>query len=132
VIKMMGYLETLDKLGCEFKDDLATNVILQSLLASYEPFILNYHMNGMVKTMVELHGMLKTVDDSIKKTPQSCDDGSKGEEKDKELDASQGKRLRTCKKSNEPSSSKSKTLLLMRNASTAIRRDIGSKIVRST
>jgi hypothetical protein len=129
---MMGYLETLDKLGCEFKDDLATNVILQSLLASYEPFILNYHMNGMVKTMVELHGMLKTVDDSIKKPPQSCDDGSKGEEKDKELDASQGKRLRTCKKSNEPSSSKSKTLLLMRNASTAIRRDIGSKIVRST
>jgi hypothetical protein len=28
VIKMMGYLETLDKLGCELKDDLATDVIL--------------------------------------------------------------------------------------------------------
>jgi hypothetical protein len=25
---MMGYIETLDKLGCELKDDLATNVIL--------------------------------------------------------------------------------------------------------
>jgi hypothetical protein len=29
VIKMMGYLKALDKLGCELKDDLATNVILQ-------------------------------------------------------------------------------------------------------
>jgi hypothetical protein len=28
VIKMMGYIETLTKLGCEIKDDLGTNVIL--------------------------------------------------------------------------------------------------------
>jgi hypothetical protein len=28
VIKMIGYIETLDKLGCELKDDLATGVIL--------------------------------------------------------------------------------------------------------
>jgi hypothetical protein len=28
VIKMIGYIETLDKLGCELNDDLATNVIL--------------------------------------------------------------------------------------------------------
>jgi hypothetical protein len=27
VIKMMGYIETLDKLGCELKDDMATDVI---------------------------------------------------------------------------------------------------------
>jgi hypothetical protein len=27
VIKMMGYIETLDKLGCELKDDLAIDVI---------------------------------------------------------------------------------------------------------
>jgi hypothetical protein len=31
VINMMGYIETLTKLGCEVKDDLATDVILQSL-----------------------------------------------------------------------------------------------------
>jgi hypothetical protein len=36
VINMMGYNETLTKLGCEIKDDLATDVILQSLLVSYE------------------------------------------------------------------------------------------------
>jgi hypothetical protein len=28
VIKMIGYIETLIKLGCEIKDDLATDVIL--------------------------------------------------------------------------------------------------------
>jgi hypothetical protein len=28
VIEMMGYIETLDKLGSELKDDLATDVIL--------------------------------------------------------------------------------------------------------
>jgi hypothetical protein len=55
VIKMMGYIETLTKLGCDIKVDLATDVILQSLPASYEPFIMNFHMNGIEKTMTELH-----------------------------------------------------------------------------
>ncbi|KAL5200846.1 hypothetical protein ABZP36_035200 [Zizania latifolia] len=43
-------------------------VILQSLPASFEPFILSFHMNGMVKSMAELHGMLKTAEESIKKS----------------------------------------------------------------
>jgi hypothetical protein len=65
VIKMMGYIETLIKLGCEIKDDLSTDVILQSLSTSYELFIMNFYMNGMEKTMAELHGMLKTANNSI-------------------------------------------------------------------
>jgi hypothetical protein len=69
VVKMMGYIETLDKFGCELKDDLATVMILQMLLVSYELFIMNFHMNGMEKTMDELHGMFKTAKDSIKKSP---------------------------------------------------------------
>jgi hypothetical protein len=69
VIKMVGYIETLDKLGCELKDDLATDVILQSLLASNKSFIMNFHMNGMGKIVAELHGMLKIDEDSIKKNP---------------------------------------------------------------
>jgi hypothetical protein len=92
VIKIMGYIETLDKLGCKLNDDLATDVILQSLLTSYEPFIINFHMNDMDKTVSELLMMLKTAEDSIKKKPQSYDDGSKGEEKEEALDTSQGKR----------------------------------------
>jgi hypothetical protein len=69
VIKKMGYIEILTKLGCKIKDDLATDVILQSLPVSYESFIINFHMNRMEKTVIELHGMLKTIEDSIKKNP---------------------------------------------------------------
>jgi hypothetical protein len=69
VIKMMGYIETLDKLGCEIKDDLATDMILQLLLVSYEPFIMNFHMNDMEKVVAELHEMLQSTEDSIKKNP---------------------------------------------------------------
>jgi hypothetical protein len=56
---MIGYSETSEKLGSELKRDLATDVILQLLPASYEPFIMNFQMNGMEKTLVELHRMLK-------------------------------------------------------------------------
>jgi hypothetical protein len=44
---MMGHIETLDKLSCELKDDLAIGVILQSLLASYEAFSMNFYANDM-------------------------------------------------------------------------------------
>jgi hypothetical protein len=37
-------------------DNLATDVILQSLPASYEPFILNFQMNGLDKTLVSCMG----------------------------------------------------------------------------
>jgi hypothetical protein len=69
VIKMIGYIETLEKLGFELKPDMAINVILQLLSASYEPLIMNFQMNGMEKTLAELHGMLKTTEESIKKDP---------------------------------------------------------------
>jgi hypothetical protein len=65
----MDYIETLTKLGCKVKDDLTTDVILQSLPVSYESFIMNFHMNDMEKTAAELHGMLKIAEDSIKKNP---------------------------------------------------------------
>jgi hypothetical protein len=45
VIKMMSYL---DKLGFEFKDDLTTNVILQSLLGNYQSLFINFHMNDLL------------------------------------------------------------------------------------
>jgi hypothetical protein len=42
VIKMMGHIEILTNLGCEIDDDLATDMILQSLPTSYESFIVNF------------------------------------------------------------------------------------------
>ena len=68
VIKMIGYIETLDRLGSELHDDLAVDVILQSLPPSYEPFIMNFQVNGVEKSLSELHGMLKTAEESIKKS----------------------------------------------------------------
>ena len=69
VIKMIGYIESLKRLGFPLDDDLATDVILQSLPASFEPFIMHYHMNGLKKTLAELYGMLKIAEVSLRKAP---------------------------------------------------------------
>ena len=69
VINMIGRIESLDKLGFSLNGELATDLILQSLPSSYDPFILNFHMNNMEKSLQELHGMLKTAEESLKKTP---------------------------------------------------------------
>jgi hypothetical protein len=125
VIKMMGYIETLTKLGCEIKDDLATDVILQSLLVRYESFIMNFHMNSMEKTVAELHRTLKTAADSIKKNPNHVMIVQKEKKKRKHWFPISPRSLSLRQKA-------SLSLLLMRNASTATRRDIDSVTVRST
>jgi hypothetical protein len=107
VIKMMGYIEILTKLGCEIKDDLAIDVIFQSLPASYESFIMNIHMNGMDKTMAEVHGMLKIAEDSIKKNPNHVMIVQKEKKKRKCWTPPKGKGKE--KVFDEPSSSKPKT-----------------------
>ncbi|KAM0831094.1 hypothetical protein ACQ4PT_065778 [Festuca glaucescens] len=67
VIKMVGFVHSLDRLGFPFGKEFATYVILNSLPSSYGPFISNKHMHGMDKKLNELHGMLKTVEADIKK-----------------------------------------------------------------
>jgi hypothetical protein len=107
VIKMMGYIETVTKLGCEIKGDLSTDVILQSLPVSYESFIMNFHRNDMEKTVAELHGMLRTAEDSIKKNPNHVMIVQKVKKKRKRWTPPKGKGKE--KVSDEPSSSKPKT-----------------------
>ena len=68
VIEMIGYIERLEKLGFPLSPELATDVILQSLPTSFEPFILNFHMNSMEKSITEFHVMLKTTEKSVKKS----------------------------------------------------------------
>src|SRR6266540_2199212 len=73
VIKMIGYIENLERLGFPYNRDLAIDIILQSLPPSYSSFIMNYNMNGLEKSLTELHGMLKTAEQNIKhKTLMSC------------------------------------------------------------
>ena len=67
VIKMIGYMQALDRLGFPLGDELSTDTILGSLSDSYGPFISNYHMHGMEKKLTELHGMLKVAEQDIKK-----------------------------------------------------------------
>ena len=68
VIKMVGYTQSLEKLGFPLSQELATDLILASLPASYGQFIMTFHMNGLDKNLTELHMMLKTAEDSIKKS----------------------------------------------------------------
>ncbi|KAK8600795.1 hypothetical protein V6N12_050643 [Hibiscus sabdariffa] len=71
VIKMMGYVQTLEKLGFPLKNELATDLILQSLPGSFKPFVLNFNMNEISKTLPQLLGRLRTAESDMKK------DGSK-------------------------------------------------------
>src|SRR5664279_2454504 len=67
VIKMLGYAQTMDKLGFPLGRELITDFILASLPPSYGHFISNYHMHGVETDLNELCGMLKTAECDIKK-----------------------------------------------------------------
>ena len=62
IIKMVGYVQRLEKLGFPVGKELATDFILASLPPSYGNFISNYHMHGAEKGLNELCGMLKTAE----------------------------------------------------------------------
>ncbi|KAK5785585.1 hypothetical protein PVK06_040185 [Gossypium arboreum] len=64
---MIGYIESLSKLGFPLSQELATNVILQSLLESYSQFVLNFNMNEIDKTLPQLLSMLRTAEGNMKK-----------------------------------------------------------------
>ncbi|KAK8539410.1 hypothetical protein V6N13_104356 [Hibiscus sabdariffa] len=67
VIKMMGYIQTLEKQGFAINNELVTDVILQSLSDSFKQFILNFNMNDIDKTLPQLLGMLRTAKSNLKK-----------------------------------------------------------------
>ncbi|KAG8498488.1 hypothetical protein CXB51_005003 [Gossypium anomalum] len=67
VLKMIGYIESLSKLGFPLIQELATDVILQSLSDSYSQFILNFNMNEIDKTLPQLLSMLRTAESNMKK-----------------------------------------------------------------
>ncbi|KAK8984890.1 hypothetical protein V6N11_064436 [Hibiscus sabdariffa] len=67
VIKMMGYIQSLEKLGFALNDELAIDVVLQSFPESFNQFILNSNMNEIEKTLPQLLGMLRTAEGNMKK-----------------------------------------------------------------
>ena len=66
VLKMKGYIEHLDRLGFPLSQELATDLILNSLPDSFGQFVMNYNMNEMDKSISELHTMLKIDEQNIK------------------------------------------------------------------
>ncbi|KAG8472690.1 hypothetical protein CXB51_034600 [Gossypium anomalum] len=67
VLKMIGYIESLSKLGYSLSQELATDVILQSLPDSYSQFVLNFNINEIDKTLPQLLSMLRTAEGNMKK-----------------------------------------------------------------
>ncbi|KAL0462630.1 UNVERIFIED_CONTAM: hypothetical protein Slati_0150600 [Sesamum latifolium] len=55
---MLSLVEKLEDLKVGLDNDTYIDVILQSLPPSYEPFIINYNMNGLEKSIHELIKML--------------------------------------------------------------------------
>ena len=49
VLKMKGYLDHLEKLGLPISQELATNIILQTLPDAYDGFFMNYNMHNIEK-----------------------------------------------------------------------------------
>ena len=65
VLKMKGYIKTLEKLEVKVPKEMATDLILGSLPDAFDQFVMNYNMHGMTKTVTELHGMLKNAEENI-------------------------------------------------------------------
>ncbi|KAL0405486.1 UNVERIFIED_CONTAM: hypothetical protein Slati_3862500 [Sesamum latifolium] len=57
-IEMLYLVEKLEDFKAGLNNDTNIDVILQSLLPSYDPFIINYNMNGLEKSINELINML--------------------------------------------------------------------------
>ena len=66
VLKMIGYIEKLETFGTSLDNDLAIDLVLQSLPDSYSQFIFNMGMNK--KTLPELLTVLQTVEQDIKRS----------------------------------------------------------------
>jgi hypothetical protein len=62
VLKMIGYVENLKRLGFPLRKELATDLILQLSPKSFSQFVLNFNMNDMDITLPELLGMLRTAE----------------------------------------------------------------------
>ncbi|VFQ91544.1 unnamed protein product [Cuscuta campestris] len=67
VLKMIGQIETLEKLDAPLHPMLATDLILGSLPAKYSQTVVNFYMNKLEMTMPELLKFLTTAEESLGK-----------------------------------------------------------------
>ncbi|GJU93276.1 putative RNA-directed DNA polymerase [Tanacetum coccineum] len=67
VLEMKGYFDRLESLNMVFDAELSINIILSGLPADYNQFVLSYQMNGKETSIMELHSLLQTAEQGIKK-----------------------------------------------------------------
>ncbi|KAL0434644.1 UNVERIFIED_CONTAM: hypothetical protein Sradi_0172300 [Sesamum radiatum] len=70
-VMMLFLVEKLEDLKAGLNNDTYINVILQSLPPSYDPFIVNYNMNGLEKSIYELINMLVQYEATTRKSEPS-------------------------------------------------------------
>ncbi|GKE21728.1 hypothetical protein Tco_1433240 [Tanacetum coccineum] len=68
VLKMKGYFDRLESLYMVFDAELSINIILSGLPADYNQFVLSYQMNEKETSIMELHSLLQTTEQGIKKS----------------------------------------------------------------
>ncbi|KAK4381613.1 hypothetical protein Sango_2950100 [Sesamum angolense] len=102
-IKMLSLMEKLEDLKAGLDNDTYTDVILQSLPPSYDPFIINYNMNRFEKFINELINMLVQYEATNQKFTQAVfREASTSKAKSKRPNAGRGKRERERERSSQP------------------------------
>ncbi|KAL0420538.1 UNVERIFIED_CONTAM: hypothetical protein Slati_3076700 [Sesamum latifolium] len=71
-IKMLSLMEKLENLQAGLDNDTYIDVILQPLPPSYDPFVVNYNMNGLEKSINELINMLVQYEATTKSLSRWC------------------------------------------------------------
>ena len=67
VLKMIGYIEYLERLGFPLTPEAQNDLVLQSLNSKYSSFIMIYLRNEIEKPLTELLSMLRTAENNMKK-----------------------------------------------------------------
>ncbi|KAL0347850.1 UNVERIFIED_CONTAM: hypothetical protein Scaly_1801000 [Sesamum calycinum] len=66
-VQMLSFMEKLEDLKAAIENDTYIDVFLQSFIPSYNPFVVNFNMNGLEKYIPELINMLIQFEATIKR-----------------------------------------------------------------
>ncbi|KAL0325107.1 UNVERIFIED_CONTAM: hypothetical protein Sradi_5080000 [Sesamum radiatum] len=110
-VKMLSLVEKLEDLKVGLENDTYIDVILQPLPPSYDPFIVNFNMNGFEKSINELINILVQYEATIKKSAPSVLIGEASTSKAK------GKRAGRWKR--KKGKAKAKTVITAKDAKSA-------------
>ena len=66
-LKMYEYIERLNQFGCWMDFELSINLILANLPNSFAQFVLDYRMNNIISTILDLINLLKIAERKLAK-----------------------------------------------------------------